>query len=387
MSNQSPNQDIQNSTQGNAVSDSLIGPNITNNLSQMIAAPKKKYEGGKIIATILGLVVLVGGIGAGVLLILQPQIFKPKASGRCIDNAHCAAGMIAAKNSAPGPVYQNPVTGTTTNIGDVNGVVSVNTSGQILDTNGNPILDANGNPITAPTSSTTAHTTGTDGVSSSCNPTSGANCSQGSGDYLMPPGYTAADGTPQSVLSVGTINSYDPNSTLPYVSGGYTLNQVLNSNTTAGSNKAGAYCPTGSCTQETDTNVAGYYISNGAYYPVGYTNTGVKTTTTNSVTPTPTPGPTAVCSNITAYSSTWAVLTTAQLSALIPGTMVNFCAAMSATGGTFDGAKFTINGTVEAETTTKRPGSNDYCQSYTILSTDTTLKVSTQVHNTVLGWF
>ena len=43
--------------------------------------PKKKFAGGKIIATILGLFLLVGGVGAGVYLTGQNQDVREKASG------------------------------------------------------------------------------------------------------------------------------------------------------------------------------------------------------------------------------------------------------------------------------------------------------------------
>lgn len=41
--------------------------------------PKKKFGKGKIIATILGILVLVGGVGTGLFLVGQKQIFQPKA--------------------------------------------------------------------------------------------------------------------------------------------------------------------------------------------------------------------------------------------------------------------------------------------------------------------
>lgn len=45
--------------------------------------PKKKFAGGKIIATILGLFLLVGGVGAGVFLTQQDQNIAEKASANC----------------------------------------------------------------------------------------------------------------------------------------------------------------------------------------------------------------------------------------------------------------------------------------------------------------
>lgn len=48
--------------------------------SDITTPPKKKFGGGKIIATILGILVLVGGLGAGTYLIGQKQLFQQKAS-------------------------------------------------------------------------------------------------------------------------------------------------------------------------------------------------------------------------------------------------------------------------------------------------------------------
>lgn len=51
-----------------------------------ISGPKKKFGSGRIIATILGLFLLVGGVGAGIILTQQQQIVAPKAVG----NGECA---------------------------------------------------------------------------------------------------------------------------------------------------------------------------------------------------------------------------------------------------------------------------------------------------------
>jgi hypothetical protein len=90
---------------------------------------------------------------------------------------------------------------------------------------------------------------------------------------------------------------------------------------------------------------------------------------------------------VNAYDASWGSLTKSQLSLLAVGAQVNFCVSGSAPSGTFDKAQFKINTTLEPETTTQRPGSSDYCQSYTILSTDTTVNVQAKIHHTTLGWF
>ena len=53
------------------------------NINSVASLPKKKYGTGKIIATILGLFLLIGGVGAGITLTQQKQLFQQKASGNC----------------------------------------------------------------------------------------------------------------------------------------------------------------------------------------------------------------------------------------------------------------------------------------------------------------
>jgi len=116
-------------------------------------------------------------------------------------------------------------------------------------------------------------------------------------------------------------------------------------------------------------------------------------TPTRTPTPTPTPSPRPPqCISVKAYSvspndSSWTLLTADQLKALKTGATINFCVAGSTVSGTFDKAQFKINTTLKPITTVKRPGSNDYCQSYKILSTDKTVSVKAKIHHATLGWF
>lgn len=108
-----------------------------------------------------------------------------------------------------------------------------------------------------------------------------------------------------------------------------------------------------------------------------------------SGTPRPTGTPptiTAACQNIKAYSTSWNVLTSSQLANLPVGGRVNFCVVGTATGGNFDRARFTVNGTSLGETTTQRPGSQDYCINYTIPASTSTFNVVGDIHHTSLGW-
>jgi hypothetical protein len=117
------------------------------------------------------------------------------------------------------------------------------------------------------------------------------------------------------------------------------------------------------------------------------TSTPVRTQTpTPTPTITPTPGIAAVCSALRAYDSGWSELSSAQLSGLKAGNNINFCVAGTSSAGAFDMGRFTINSAAQAQTTTKRPNSNDYCQSYTIPSGVTSFTVTAQIHHVSQGW-
>ena len=73
------------------------------------------------------------------------------------------------------------------------------------------------------------------------------------------------------------------------------------------------------------------------------------------------------------------------------GDAIYFCVSGYGANGTFDKARFTItrNGIVGTplETTLKRPGSSDFCKSYTILTGTTSINVKGEIHDSVYGWF
>jgi hypothetical protein len=72
----------------NPASDGSASSNL--GIPPVITTPKKKFGGGKIIATILGLLLLVGSIGAGVVLVQQKQLFQQKAGLLCSGGCICS---------------------------------------------------------------------------------------------------------------------------------------------------------------------------------------------------------------------------------------------------------------------------------------------------------
>lgn len=336
-----------------------------NDISSIVKSPKKKFGTGKIIATILGIFLLVGGVGVGVTLTQQQQTLQPKAAGcsrcacGCVYNSDgtnscnspcatnppstandstqgqtCAYSCIQNNGACPAGSYSqqgscNAVGAVCCKVSDSANTASGAVAGCVFDNykDHNVCVELNGT-----WQKCEANPTGEMGVKSDCKTTAGFSCSDYTGG-LYP----------------------------SCVTGGYCINTSQ------------------SCTPAVPT-----YANCVNDATCGTTTT----TTTTSSTPTPTPTSTApYCVAVKAYDSSWTSLTSTELSALTTGSVVNFCVAGSAPSGTFDMAQFTIDGTQLATTTTQRPSSTDYCQSYTILSTDTTVTVTAKIHHSTLGWF
>lgn len=102
---------------------------------------------------------------------------------------------------------------------------------------------------------------------------------------------------------------------------------------------------------------------------------------------TPTPAPiTAKCVSTTIYSPNWTPILSNEYTSLPDNSQVYFCSAGSSSGGSFDMARFTINGVLFPNTTLMRPGSSDYCQLFTIPAGLYTTTVQGEMHHTTLGW-
>lgn len=111
----------------------------------------------------------------------------------------------------------------------------------------------------------------------------------------------------------------------------------------------------------------------------------IKPTIPPTVPPTVPPA-TGQCSNIKIYTTNWVQLTTEAFSGLTPKVQVYFCVNGVTSGGAFDRARFTINSVQRPDTTIKRPGSNDYCDLYTIPYGVVNFAVQGELHHTTLGW-
>jgi hypothetical protein len=344
-------------------------------ISSVIPKPKKSFGGGKIIATILGLFLLIGGVGAGIILTQQPQLLQQKAA---VVTTYLSLGSACSSNSDCDSGYCDPN--------------SLKCATPLLLPIGSycytdPNCDSGYCNLTTQKCDAKLQNL------SGCN--SDSECLSG---YCDPIAFVCHP----KLLSIGAACSTDSNCESGYCDPN-TLKCSVNTNISCGGtlcSPSDCHCTGGdACTGlQCDPNLHQQCLSQGRAWctnmtgqgmtccAVGYVcASGVNGCVPGTTSPTPTPPvnpPAPYCSVVLAYDKNFAALTNAQLSALTPGTVVNFCVRGGGpTGTTFDQAKFTINGTTLAPTTTHRTGSSDFCQSYTILPTDTTVNVSAQIHS------
>jgi hypothetical protein len=440
-------------------------------ISSIVPKPKKKFGTGRIIATILGLVVLVGGIGAGIILTQQKQLFKQKAAtpvdcvissnpcgnygckkwvcpqGDTNDDGKCQTGDTGASvqtysaancaNLSCGEQccqidWLTSSGGTCTdsknckeiNLSCSSGGGGGTTCGVCYGIGDCRNVDSGGVDCVGRACGVNADCTQQCQVTGTCG--GGAYCGDGScnngetcgscpGDCGSCATCTAGpsgnptisyDTTEYDVYAYGVTNATSVSFTewvMPGSDGYWTY--YAGTNQGGGTWKATvnpALYPPGqiyvapkingiadTCPQITFIRISPpTTTASPTPIPTHSPSPTPTKTPTPTATPTPTPIPLApYCVAVKAYGASWNVLTNAQLSALTTGTTVNFCVAGAAPSGTFDMAQFTINGVQLATTTSKRPGSTDFCQSYTILSIDTTITVTAKIHHSVLGWF
>lgn len=377
--------------------------------SNITANPKKKFGTGKIIATILGVLVLVGGVAIATYTVGQKQIFQQKAatgscSGSCSTNGNCPEGTKGdgtGKNGGNGcdvgqycciggtSPSSAPGSNTCDNSASTASVCRGKSFGYVADSNWNG---------TASCQSGFDPKSCVNGIELVCENTSGtlcaANCKCKSGGGG---GGTNPSPTPKSGWGIGEACKNNPSTTGDHCIIIRCPNGCVDG---CSENDPGATFQSGSCDtlagqvtsicgQVDLVNSAGVYCqSDGTFTDAQINCPQPKCAITNNPTNPPTSSPAApYCAVITTYDADWNLIEASSRSTLTAGTDINFCVSGTAPSGTFDKAKFTINGTVQDETTTKRPSSSDYCQSYTIPDDITSFTVSAQIHHSTLGWF
>lgn len=96
--------------------------------------------------------------------------------------------------------------------------------------------------------------------------------------------------------------------------------------------------------------------------------------------------PTALCYDIKIFDTDWNQLTLGDLATFRPGDVVRITVAGQASGGNFTMARFTVNGVQRTEVTAKRPGTEEFYDEYTLPEGTATFNVKAQVYHDSLGW-
>lgn len=412
---------------------SVAPPPAANTPPVISSSPKKKFGGGRIIATLLGLLLLVGGVGAGYLLTQQPQLFQQLAGGGG-GGAGCGAGYYPC-NSGCCPVAtpkpsQKPncnggasracTTGGCSGVQICNGVdwgpcVKSDPACGTGGGGGSPAGSENGPCLNGGSGGASGDgcNTGLHCVNGKCQRTStpnpcGAGLIQCNGVCTAK---TSCPNVPAGGFCTSTSDCQSGYVCQPSGTPGQPGTCVVSPTVDCGGAAKGSPCTSGSdchctggdaCTGKVcDPDTHSACLNQGRSWCVNQSGNGytccvaqyvcvpppgkgcMPQTGGNTTTPT-----TASCQGLTTYSSTWNLLSTSQLSGLKAGDKINFCALGTASAGTFDMARFTINGTVMASTSTKGQGAaaSAYCQNYSIPQNTTTFNISAEVHHVTLGW-
>lgn len=353
----------------------------------------KRKMSGKIIATVFGLMLLIAGIGAGLVLVSKQQLINQKAAGctpgcsdtqTCINNVcrnYCAQGSLVSLDMASCTPTTATISQAASCTGSLNatlyycpgglsnGVCLENptsagpyTGGQTVD-----IATLLGNRCGAIQLDVSSNSGVPEGCGTVTYYSTATNCGGGGGSC----GVTCSDWCTSCTDPAACAN----NCPIGYTNLGSTHCNWDGSNV-------------GPCTN----GLSACYKQGNSCLPPSTNPPTATPTAPPTIAPTPTPTPIVIppapaCYAIKAYDSNWNQLTTTQLSALAPNTGIYF--TVVGASGNFDSARFTINGIQLAPTTLTKPGTTD--EFYTLYTTQggvTNVGVLGQLHDTVTNqWY
>jgi hypothetical protein len=307
--------------------------------------PKKKFGGGKIIATILGFLILAGGIAGGVILTQQQQDIREKA-GACVDVDCAITKDPVGKYHYKKEMDRDKDEGLDGKLKVGEGLTDEQYFEQVL------VQLSEGEDV--------------DNEDNDC-----------TGDGICPSGSTCLNnacvsnslacklGDPNAPGCCANLNEAD-------------CEDVVCENGPAGARKE---CRIGGAGGQHCTLSVGGGNECGPSNPPDEPPGDI---------PTPTP-PTAICQEVRAYKPALPTqLTALELTQLEVGDSVRFCVSGGPTASGFDKARFTINGTLQTETTTPTDAGMapfvGFCQTYTIPANTTVFNISAQIHHSTLDW-
>lgn len=344
------------------------------------APPKKKFGGRKVISTILGILLLVGGVGVGVTLVKREQDIRSQAR-ECVDES-CAITTKTTPNGSTVYWYDSEKADSAKT--DTKSILK-----QIpeLNTKTNDGKKSASVIIKTPTETTTETTTGgqtTTGGTTSTTGGIGEQCLKGG------TGPDTRDATFNGQCKVAKCPNGDTNGNGACDLGDSGFSYGGSVDCSTGTNSLGGVCgqidPIGNdgtyCKTASNQGHYGKVLTN-----CGGSGTGTSTTTTRPTATSSSAPSTAQCLNIKAYDTAFNLLTVDNLKTLEAGDIFRFAVSGNAASGSFDKARFKINsGSFLPETTAKKPGTQEFYYEYTIPDGVTSFNITAQIHHSTLGW-
>jgi len=320
---------------------------------------KKKSKTRLVIATILGIMLLVGGIASGIVLVNQNQDIREKAAtgnvcqsrlnGKCVPNNYSCSEEFGQVNCADGyKCGQGCIAPTST----PTSTPTATTPPKTPTPTSPPQQCSRTTPIRE--TSTTALTITNDDIQK---------CRQACPDGVVWVSKYKCDGInlTQGCQDNGVVLSWNASAGQSFPVG----------NLDCGSIQIDA-----GCKNQNNTYGNVKYLSVQADKPCN--------------TPPPTQPPSqenAQCTGIKVYDTNWNLIPQNQLSQLKAGDRVRFT-VIGSPADKIDKARFTINGQLGQEVTSKKPGTTaEFYTEYTIPAGATTFSIKGEVHHVTLGWF
>lgn len=314
--------------------------------------PKRKFGGKRLVATVLGILFLVGGIGAGVYLVQQQQDIREEAYDTTYEDC-LAAGNTPSECS-----------------GLASGTEPTTPSFESYDCR-EDCFDFGGS---AAECSAYPPCSGSDEVDT-C--TSDSDCQIGrecrNGQCIV-----------RSTSPPDSVNACDRSapSVAPGPDGRYCTDKTFGSSCETRDGQSGSCQPIGDPTQ--GTQVECRCAPGGGQAP-----TSTPTKESDDGPPPSGPDLSAQCLNILAYDTEGNELAADNLAALSAGDTVRFAVSGNTNSGSIDMARFIINGTQRPAVTQKLPGTNLFYDEYTIPEGQESFSINAQLHHTdsSIGWF
>lgn len=302
-------------------------------LPPTIASPKKKFGGGRVVATILGILLLIGGLGAGVYITQQQQIFQQKAAGTTpcydvpsFDNTKVrvvekTSIMITKEIDMSDP----KMTGSSKFLS-----TKANENYFITRSDENGNYSATGKYITISMKRTTTYTDGRSG------------------------------------LNIDAVILIDKTTGKEYPAT-QVIKKVRGNSLTSGYN-------------DTAENALG--PADGAITHMGDPSSSI---TLGFACPTTASAPS--CSGIKIYDTSWNLLSSSGLKSLSSGTVVRLAVSGNSSSGVITKAKFTVNGNERSEVTQVKSGTTEFYDEYTIPNDTTEFNIDAKLYHSEYGWF